>query len=228
VTISADDKLVVLALGTGTDVEIASVSSGRTLAAGGYHGNCSGPGNPPAVSRDDRLVATFSSCGQVLIREAATGKRVSSLRESEQLSSVAFDPTGARLAVASIDNRVTVWNVRTSRPLVGLVGHTGAVTGVAYSPNGRFIATTSADHTMRVWDAASGRLLRIHHDVGTTYLPTFSTNGTTVVDNNLDDHVSRVWDTCSDCENPDQLLKQSQSAVSVFLTPREQTEAAAG
>jgi WD40 repeat protein len=102
------------------------------------------------------------------------------------------------------------------------------VTGVAYSPNGRLIATTSADHTLRIWDAVSGRLLRIHHDLGFTFLPTFSRDSTTVAENNLDDHVSRVWDACTACENPDELLKRSQSATHATLTPRERTESAAG
>jgi len=69
------------------------------------------------------------------------------------LTSVAFSPDGKRLASASADGTVQVWDVATGQEMLTLKGHAGTVYSVAFSPDGKRLASASADGTIKVWDA---------------------------------------------------------------------------
>ncbi len=66
---------------------------------------------------------------------------------------VAYCPDGKRLASASADGTVRVWDAATGQESLALKGHTGAVLSVAYSPDGQRLASAGQDRTVKVWDA---------------------------------------------------------------------------
>lgn len=72
--------------------------------------------------------------------------------------SVAFSPDGKRLASASEDKTVKVWDAESGQEVFTLKDHTDQVTSVAFSPDGKRLATGSWDKTAKVWDAATGKV----------------------------------------------------------------------
>ena len=66
--------------------------------------------------------------------------------------SVAFSPDGQRLASASWDQTVKVWDAVIGQETPTLTGHTEQVWSVAFSPDGKRIASAGADRDVKVWD----------------------------------------------------------------------------
>ncbi len=72
---------------------------------------------------------------------------------------IAWSPDSQRIASASNDQTIHVWDASTGDHLFTYTGHTDAVRAVAWSPNGKYIASASNDHTVQVWDASTGEHL---------------------------------------------------------------------
>ncbi len=71
------------------------------------------------------------------------------------ISSVSFSPDGTRLASASNDNSVKLWDAATGQELHTLKGHTVPVACVCFGPDGTRLASASFDRTAKVWDVSA-------------------------------------------------------------------------
>src|SRR5262249_24868741 len=114
---------------------------------------------PVAFSRDGRRLVTGGAFreGQKLWDAEAGGLPLRIFpAHGHPVSALAFSPDDGRLASASYDRSVKVWDTTTGGLLPTLL-HTGRVECVAFSPDGRRFASGGEDKTVRVWDATTGR-----------------------------------------------------------------------
>lgn len=111
-------------------------------------------GRPVAISPDGRLIAIGSKNGELVLREAATGKGVPLVGGSGDVVHVTFSADGQRLVSAARDRAIRLWDVATGREL-RCIYCDGDVYHPAVSPDGRFVATADGMRGVRIWDLKS-------------------------------------------------------------------------
>jgi len=75
------------------------------------------------------------------------------------VNDVKFSPDGRRIASASFDKSIKLWDGRTGKYLASLRGHVGAVYQISWSSDSRLIVSGSADSTLKVWDVGKTKIL---------------------------------------------------------------------
>ena len=88
-----------------------------------------------------------------------TAEGMVSLNHTGGVQTVVFSPDGKRLASASHDQTVKVWDSASGQETLTLIGFTGPVRHVEFSPDGKRLASASNDPTVKIWDTTSGRVL---------------------------------------------------------------------
>ena len=72
------------------------------------------------------------------------------------VEAVGWSPDGTRLASASIDNTVRLWDPATGEEALVLRGNSGMFHDVSWHPDGARLAAASSDGHVWVWDATPG------------------------------------------------------------------------
>ncbi|NDJ76314.1 MAG: WD40 repeat domain-containing protein [Chloroflexi bacterium] len=168
------------------------LSSARTLIDS-CNGTVGGSETAPAPVTENTMIS-ISNASQVQELNVLTG-------HTAWIREVAWSPDGTRLASASGDQTVRVWDTATGEQITVFEGHTASVSGVAWSPDGTQLASSSADQTVRVWDVASGtqRVVLEGHPYSVTSV-VWSPDGTRLASTDFEfttSHTVRLWDAAS-------------------------------
>lgn len=111
--------------------------------------------------------------------------------------SVAFSPDGTKLASASADKTIRLWDAATGDSLRVYEGHTEPVISVDFSRDGSLLASGSLDQTVRVWNVASAEVVRnLPAHSRQVFSVALSPDGTTVAAS-YDDGTIQLWEVAT-------------------------------
>jgi WD40 repeat protein len=170
-----------------------------------------------AVSPDGTFIVSASLDETVRIWDAATGslRRTLSAQWGDERSgwivrrtpwghlaavwSCAVSPDGARIASASSDQTVKVWDAHTGEELRTFTGHTSMVVSCTFSPDGVLLASAGADGTVRLWECGSGAVRAVFagHERAVSACA-FGPDGSWLV--SAADRIMKIWDVATALE----------------------------
>jgi WD40 repeat protein len=111
---------------------------------------------------------------------------------------VAWSPDETKVASASDDQTIRIWNVETAAIVHTLEGHRAVVRRVAWSPDGRTLLSGSDDGDARLWDAQTGRALHVlNGGGGAIYHVAFDPTGKQVAIAGVYTRAISFWDVAT-------------------------------
>ncbi|MDG2380642.1 MAG: tetratricopeptide repeat protein [Pirellulaceae bacterium] len=110
------------------------------------------------------------------------------------ISSIAYHTDNRRLASASIDHTVRIWDTVTGELQHTLTDHDDIVLAVAFSPSGNLLASAGYDQQIRIWNAKTlQRLATMTGHTSTIRALAFAPDGEQLASAG-DDSQIRLWD----------------------------------
>jgi WD40 repeat protein len=140
---------------------------------------------PETISISPALNERWSACLQTLEGH------------SNYVTSVAFSHDSARLASASYDHTVKIWDASSGACLQTLEGHSSTVSSVAFSHDSARLASASDDHTVKIWDASSSACLQTLEGHSSWVTSVAFSHDSARLASGSGDHTVKIWDASS-------------------------------
>jgi len=110
---------------------------------------------------------------------------------------IAFSPDGRRLASASWDKTIKLWEVSSGEIWQTWQGHQDLVLSIAFSPNGLLLASGSADNQIKLWEVSTGKeLLTFKEEESWIGTLAFSPNGQILATEGANNTI-KLWELSS-------------------------------
>jgi len=97
-------------------------------------------------------VLTGSTEGLWAFSDIQTGTCLAKAQIGSSLSTVRFHPDGLLFGVATSDNGINIFDIKTQKNVANLEEHKGKVASVSFSENGYYVSSLGADNTVKLWD----------------------------------------------------------------------------
>jgi eukaryotic-like serine/threonine-protein kinase len=193
-------------------------------------------GNAVFCPPDGKLIASVVSgqsadgmaSGEVRIWDAGSGALLQARRAPGTAHRLAFRPDGTRLALATMDGRVFIWDVASGKELLRTSPHLQLIAAVAFSPNGQLLGTASWDETVKILRAGTGEVVRVLHppEGGRFQSLVFSPDGKRLATGGWDGMV-RLWNVQTGAQ--EQVLSEHKTTVTgLAFSPDGKLLASAG
>src|SRR6516225_812805 len=194
VAFSADGRRLATA-GLDKVVRLWDTKTGQEILTLGGHTDLVGR---VLFSPNGQRLASASADGTVRVCDASPFDEAADLHtitlhgHSGAVHGLAFTRDG-RLASASADKSIIIWNVETTQAVHTLRGHTLTVYGVAFSPDGWRLFSGSHDGTAKLWDSQNRTVLRTLDGLkGYVRSVAFSPDGRTLATASVE--LVQLWD----------------------------------
>lgn len=150
-----------LAAGRHGGVSLANAGTGREIA---FLDGLPDIARSVAFSPDGRLLAAGGGHpqrgGKVQIWKVAERRPAIGFGgHKDTIQALAFSPDARKIATASYDKDIRLWDAASGVELRTLRDHIDAVYSLAFSPDGRLLASGSADRSVKIWNPETGERL---------------------------------------------------------------------
>ncbi len=116
-------------------------------------------------------------------------------KHTSRVTSVAWSARGTRIASASYDKTVRIWDAQDGDNLVTYQGHWDRVLALAWSPDGNLIASAGNDGTIQIWNPLTANLALTYREHNQPVLSlAWSPDGKRMA-SSCEDKTVQIWDT---------------------------------
>lgn len=112
------------------------------------------------------------------------------------LRNACFSSDGQKIAIASSDDSIEIWDISSCNKMISLSGHSNTITSLSFNTCGNLLLTTSWDGTAKIWEIKSGREIGVLSDRNKDWvtLGCFSPDGKKIITVSDGEGATKLWD----------------------------------